>query len=164
MTSRQDPKTVALGKLIELLAMTDPLGIRRLEGLSPAPDWVDLVEAIQEAPPAKLPVKIPRGNMTEAERRVIIMEKIEAVLSVCDGWAAVLAAVQEFKRQSPHRWQGFKDYVGVRTAPVKFVSVEEIAERHHVNPVTLWKWQSQIPLMLGHLARVMEPSPVATGP
>lgn len=81
---KTDPKTVAFGRLIELLAMTDPLGLRRLEGLSPAPDWVDLVEAIQEAPPTKLPVKIPRGNMTEAERRVFLLEKIETVQDMAD--------------------------------------------------------------------------------
>ncbi len=42
---KTDLKTVPLGRLIELLAITDPLGIKRLEGLSPAPDWVKVAPA-----------------------------------------------------------------------------------------------------------------------
>lgn len=149
---KTDPKTVALGRLIELLAITDPLGIKRLEGLSPAPDWVDLVEAIQEAPPAKLPVKTPRGNMTEAERRVFLLEKIEAVLSVCGGWPPVVEAVREFKRLYPDRWDIVKRYAWVKVAPARFETVQDMADRLHMDRSTIPRNCRRVATMVAYMA------------
>jgi hypothetical protein len=153
--ARRDPRAKALGQLLLLVAAADIKGIRRMEGVDPEPDWPEMVEAIQEVP-EKLPVQVPRG-LTEAERNVFLLEKVEKILSVCGGWSGVVKAVKEFKSRRPDKWRGFKVYMRMQVSPVfLFDTVGEIADRESVSPSTLWRWKEKIPLAIACLAMSLD--------
>ena len=143
-----------LAAIITLLAIYHPAGCNILLGIDKelSPDeWRSLVEAIT---PSGEPVHV-RSDKDPCAKVLSMVDRdsrIPDVIHRLGGWERVVYAANRLKSEKPTHWRGVRDYCEIQTAPVKFYSVEELADRLHVNPATLWKWKTQVPQIIAHLA------------
>lgn len=117
----KDWRLSSIAGLVTLVAEQLPDGVKRLEGGAPEPDWVGFLEAL-EGTPENVHVQRSRG-LTEAERRVFTMDKVEELLYQCGGWQEILEAIRWYRRVFPLDWRIYTSYIRVRSFPRSSLSV-----------------------------------------